>query len=93
MGRIFSVRTNHFDLKDVVTLTNPEPFILGWKNPTNLKEFLGDFIDDLKNLDPKNEDPGVIEGQTCTASLRCMICDGPMRSYLKRTRKCWLLLL
>ena len=47
--------------------------------------FLSAVIKELKRLDPNNEDYTTIDRQF-TFSIRCVVADWPMRSYLKRVK-------
>lgn len=47
--------------------------------------FLYDFLRELDYLSENNPDPEAMRARKCTVELRAMICDAPMRSYLKGT--------
>ncbi len=59
---------------------------MGKGKPADIHTFLQDLIGELCRLSPSNENLSCINQRFCTASLRCIIADGPMRSYLKRTK-------
>ena len=51
-----------------------------------MKKFLAPLIQELVRLDPTNLDEQVTAGRQFTVSIRCIIADWPMRSYLKRIK-------
>jgi hypothetical protein len=64
------------------------PFIIGFYHgrdkPRNVHSFLQPMLNEFDRLCPDIDD--VIPLRSCTASLRCVIADSPMRSYLKGTK-------
>nr|CAH0105751.1 unnamed protein product [Daphnia galeata] len=54
----------------------------------NIKKFLRALISELKRLHSKNRNTSETSGRQFTVSLRCIIADTPMRSYLKRIISC-----
>jgi hypothetical protein len=60
------------------------PFIIGFYHgrdkPRNVHSFLQPMLNEFDRLCPDIDD--VIPLRSCTASLRCVITDSPMRSYL-----------
>lgn len=64
------------------------PFIVGvfhGKTKPNVDRLCEAFLSELKRLDPANFGNDT-EGRQCTVSLRSMICDSPMRTYLKKCK-------
>ena len=61
-------------------------FYVGKGKPDDISSFLSELINEFRQLSPSNSDTACIQGRCLTASLRCIIADGPMRSYLKRTK-------
>lgn len=55
------------------------------KDKPDVHLFLSAVIAEIKRLDPNNDDITTI-GRQFTASIRCVIADWPMRSYLKRVK-------
>lgn len=45
--------------------------------------FLYDFLRELRELSLHNTNEGEVSKRSCTVELRVMICDAPMRAYLK----------
>lgn len=54
--------------------------------PDNIDDFLNPTIDELIRLSPESNDAKIIANRVCTASLRCVISDTPMRAYFKRSK-------
>ncbi|XP_045023410.1 uncharacterized protein LOC123467611 isoform X2 [Daphnia magna] len=66
-----------------------KPVIIGvahCKTKPDVKKFLAPLIQELVRLDPTNLDDQVTAGRQFTVSIRCIIADWPMRSYLKRIK-------
>jgi len=61
-------------------------FFVGKGKPADIETFLEALIRELCRLSPSNENLTCTNQRCCTASLRCVIADGPMRSYLKRKK-------
>ncbi|KAL1279273.1 hypothetical protein QQF64_025946 [Cirrhinus molitorella] len=63
-----------------------EPVVIGLfcgpKKPSSAKEFLGDFVTELQQLE-KGFD---IEGKSLKLELDTVICDSPARSFVKNTK-------
>lgn len=63
-----------------------EPVVIGLfcgpKKPSSAKEFLGDFVAELQQLEKGFE----IEGKTLKLELDTVICDTPARSFVKNTK-------
>lgn len=68
----------------------PAPFIIGFYHgrdkPTNVNSFLQPMLNEFERLCPDTHVDDMISPRSCTASLRCVIADSPMRSYLKGTK-------
>lgn len=56
----------------------------GTTKPTNLSEYFGRFVGELKQL---LNDPIVINNHQIYVKLRCFICDTPARAFIKGMRK------
>ncbi len=88
LGRIHSIQSDAKRI-DNITLLETSVFIIGFHvrkgKPTDIHRFLQDLIHELSHLSPSNENIADLNERCCTASLRCVIADGPMRSFLKRT--------
>ncbi|KZR97460.1 Uncharacterized protein APZ42_007657, partial [Daphnia magna] len=56
------------------------------KGKPDINEFLSPVLEELIRLDPNNHDEFITRGRQFTVSLRCVIADWPMRSYLKRIK-------
>lgn len=71
---------------EVTVLKTRYPIIVGIahgkKKPT-AKSLLNRLFEELKRLDPDNDDPLQTAGREFTVSIRCVIADWPFRSYLK----------
>ncbi len=59
---------------------------MGKGKPGGISSFLSELIGEFRRLSLSNSDSACILARCLTASLRCIIADGPMRSYLKRTK-------
>ncbi|XP_045024703.1 uncharacterized protein LOC123469643 [Daphnia magna] len=71
-----------------IILQKRSPIIVGvahCKEKPDVNLFLSAVIAEFKRLDPNNDDITTI-GHQFTASLRCVIADWPMWSYLKRVK-------
>jgi hypothetical protein len=90
LGRIHSVQPNASSPEGTILLLNTSVFIIGFfvgkGKPDDIHTFLKDLIGELCRLSPLSKNSFCSNGRCCTASLRCVIADGPMRSYLKRTK-------
>ena len=72
-----------------ILLKTRNPTIIGvahCKTKPDVKKFLSPLIGELKRLDPSNLDENATAGRQFTVSIRCVIADWPMRSYLKRIK-------
>ena len=70
----------------LVHLKTRHPIIIGVFHGTgkpNVHVFLAPLLEELKRLDPLKSDL-TTRGREFTVSLRCVIADWPMRSYLKK---------
>ena len=89
LGRLYSVQPDSKTKNGIVYFKRPKPFIIGFYHgkdkPTNLAEFVGPMLDEFTHLHPDTP-PDPLKPRNCTAYLRCIICDNPMRSYLKGTK-------
>lgn len=86
---VHSIRKSFDDPAQAKRLTGGNPAIVGFfhgKEKPPPKLLLGKFLYDLSRLCPHNEDLKMTAGRQFTVSLRCVRTDGPMRSYLKRTK-------
>lgn len=72
-----------------IVLQMRSPIIVGVghsKGKPDINEFLSPVLEELIRLDPNNHDELITRGRQFTVSLRCVIADWPMRSYLKRIK-------
>jgi hypothetical protein len=87
LGRLYSVQPCSKSKEGVFCSERPTPFIVGFchgrDKPPNVHSFLQPMLNEFDRLCPDIDD--VIPLRSCTASLRCVIADSPMRSYLKGT--------
>ena len=90
LGRIHSIqpRATHEEGTEIILDTSVfvVGFYVGKGKPDDISSFLSELINEFRQLSPSNSDTACIQGRCLTASLRCIIADGPMRSYLKRTK-------
>jgi len=73
-------------LCEPIVLKIRSPIIIGvahCKEKPNINVFLAPLFQELMRLDPNNHD---VTGRQFTVSIRCVIADWPMRSYLKRVK-------
>lgn len=71
-----------------ILLQKRSPIIVGvahCKEKPDVNSFLSAFIEELARLDPNNDGATTL-GRQFTVSIRCVIADWPMRSYLKRVK-------
>ncbi len=71
-----------------ILLQKRSPIIVGvahCKEKPDVNSFLSAFIEELTRLDPNNDGATTL-GRQFTVSIRCVIADWPMRSYLKRVK-------
>ena len=89
LGRLYSVQPNAKTKTGIVYFKRPKPFIIGFyhgrEKPKNLSEFVSPMLNEFTRLHPTTS-PDPSNPRHCTACLRCIICDTPMRSYLKGTK-------
>lgn len=89
LGRIHSVRPNHQSEEGKIIFSNSSPFIIGFhlgKEPIrDVNQFLAFLMDELQYLSPLNL-PRTGSSRVLTVSVRAVIADGPMRSFLKCTK-------
>lgn len=86
---IYAIKQSADSTKPPVVIQLRHPFVIGFflgKCKPNLDQFLAPLFLELKRLCPNNVNPDVTRGREFTASLRCVIADYPMRSYLKRCK-------
>ncbi|KZR99570.1 Uncharacterized protein APZ42_004508 [Daphnia magna] len=91
LGRVHSISHCYDSAAPPRRIDNSQPCILGFFQGTskpNIKKFLRALISELKRLHPKNRNTSETSGRQFTVSLRCIIADTPMRSYLKRIISC-----
>lgn len=72
-----------------IVLQMRSPIIVGVghsKGKPDINEFLSPVLEELIRLDPNYHDEFITRGRQFTVSLRCVIADWPMRSYLKRIK-------
>ena len=90
LGRIHSIRPSASSEIGTEILLATSVFVIGFYvgrgKPDDISSFLRKLIFEFCRLSPSNCDVECINGRGFTASLRCVIADGPMRSYLKRTK-------
>ena len=90
LGRIHSIRPNFQSIARGRVLSESSPFIIGLfcgsGKPDDIDGFLKSTIDELIRISPETKDAKLIANRLCTASLRCVISDSPMRAYLKRSK-------
>jgi hypothetical protein len=88
LGRLYSVQPCSKSKEGMFCFERPTPFIIGFYHgrdkPPNVHSFLQPIMNEFDRLCPDIDD--VIPLRSCTASLRCVIADSPMRSYLKGTK-------
>ena len=86
---IYSVNRSANSSEESVVIQLRHPFIIGFflnKSKPDLTKFLNPLFATLNRLCPNNDDLEKTEGREFTASLRCVIADGPMRAYLKKCK-------
>ena len=86
---IYSVNRSANSSEESVVIQLRHPFIIGFflnKSKPDLTKFLNPLFAELNRLCPNNDDLEKTEGREFTASLRCVIADGPMRAYLKKCK-------
>lgn len=90
LGRMHSIRPAFDTTEGTKVLSESSPFIIGLfcgsGKPGDIDQFLKATIDELIRLSPETVDLSFIANRACTASLRCVIADTPMRAYLKRSK-------
>jgi hypothetical protein len=90
LGRIHSVRPTASSGIGTEILLATSVFVIGFYvgrgKPDYISSFLYNLVLEFCRLSPSNCDNVCTNGRGFTASLRCIIADGPMRSYLKRTK-------
>jgi hypothetical protein len=90
LGRLHSIQPTASRSEGIVILSDTSVFVIGFyvgnKKPENISSFLDALMIELCHLSPLNVNVECTEIRCFTVSLRCVIVDGPMRSYLKRTK-------
>lgn len=84
LGRVHSIAPSFASTVQPTVLDFSNPFIIGFEHgqvKASAKELMKLTIDEFKRLCPHNLEA---EGREFTASLRVVIADTPMRSFLKR---------
>jgi hypothetical protein len=90
LGRIHSIQPTAAHEEGTEIILDTSVFVVGFYvgkgKPDDISSFLSKLIDEFRQLSPSNSETVCIQARCLTASLRCLIADGPMRSYLKRTK-------
>jgi hypothetical protein len=90
LGRIHSIRPNSQSDEGTRELHETSPFIIGFYcgkgKPSDIDSFLNPTIDEFIRLSPDTDESSLANKRHFTASLRCVIADSPMRSYLKQSK-------
>ena len=90
LGRVHSIRPSFEFAAGTRVLSESSPFIIGLfcgkGKPDDIDKFLDPTIDEFIRLSPETSDKKLIVNRVCTASLRCVISDTPMRADLKRSK-------
>ncbi|KZR97655.1 Uncharacterized protein APZ42_007345, partial [Daphnia magna] len=90
LGRIHSIQPTATQEEGTKIILDTSVFVIGFYvgkgKPDDISSFLSELIGEFRRLSPSNSDSACIQARCLTASLRCIIADGPMRSYLKRTK-------
>nr|CAH0105065.1 unnamed protein product [Daphnia galeata] len=89
LGLVHSVKSSAFSEEKAILLETTYPFVIGFfhgKSKPNLDKFLQPLLSELRRLSPNNKDPIQTKGREFTVSLRCVVADTPMRTYLKKIK-------
>ena len=89
LGLVHSVKSSAFSEEKAILLETTYPFVIGFfhgKSKPNLDNFLQPLLSELRRLSPNNNDPIQTKGREFTVSLRCVVADTPMRTYLKKIK-------
>ena len=89
LGLVHSVKSSAFPEEKAILLETTYPFVIGFfhgKSKPNLDKFLQPLLSELRRLSPNNKDPIQTKGREFTVSLRCVVADTPMRTYLKKIK-------
>ena len=89
LGRIHSIQPNAKSADETINFkyVGLHQWTFCWKGkPSDIETFLEALIRELCRLSPSNENLTCRNQRCCSASLSFVIADGPMRSYLKRTK-------
>lgn len=84
-----SVSESHDPVSKPFLLTTRSPIIIGvahCKEKPPVNAFMKPLMEELAQLNPFNCDADATTGREFTVSVRCVIADWPMRSYLKRVK-------
>ncbi|XP_045026785.1 uncharacterized protein LOC123470533 [Daphnia magna] len=87
LGKLVSIKSSASSDEGTKFLLDTSVFVIGFYvgvgKPADINSFLSNLISELILLSPTLN---CIHSRDFTVSLRCVIADGPMRSYLKRTK-------
>jgi hypothetical protein len=87
LGLVYSVKRSALSEEDeAIVLETPYPFAIDFfhgKIKPDLTVFLKSFFYELRRLSPTNDNIYETMGREFIASLRCVVADTPMRTYLK----------
>lgn len=90
LGRIHSIQptATHEEGTEIILDTSVfvRGFYVGKGKLEDISSFLSKLIGEFRRLSLLKSDSACIQARYFTASLRCIIADGPTRSYLKRTK-------